>query len=184
VTLRTSVITASALFALALPAAAGAASTRADTTFRVAKETVSFHDSGQSRSVHKSHNSKPSKGSKAATGKGSKPAVYPVTYIFVPAPLGTSGPVADPNECQDSGSNCTDRQACDFWGMNCATAGEPGQAGVAPVDTPVAATTASTPAVQIPADAQVTSPSTITILGPSNCLDYVEFVRTGDPSYC
>ena len=59
--LHTSVITAGAMFALVLPAVAGAASTRADTTFQVAKETVSFHDSGQSRSVHKSHGGKASK---------------------------------------------------------------------------------------------------------------------------
>ena len=141
--LHTSVITAGAMFALVLPAVAGAASTRADTTFRVAKETVSFHDSGQSRSVHKSHGGKASKGSKAATGKSSKRAVYPVTYIFVPASPGTSSPVADPNECQDSGSNCTDQQACEFWGMNCSTAGAPDQANVAPADAPTADTSAS-----------------------------------------
>jgi hypothetical protein len=148
VRLRTSVITAGAMVALVLPAAAGAASTRADTTFQVAKQTVSFQDSGQSGSVHKSHGGKASKGSKAATGKSSKRAVYPVTYIFLPAASGTSSPVADPNECQESGSNCTDQQACEFWGMNCSTVGAPAQADVAPADAPTADASAVASAAQ------------------------------------
>jgi hypothetical protein len=173
------------MFALALPAVAGAASTRADTTFHVAKETVSFHDSGQSRSLHKSHGAKASKGSKAATSKSSKPPVYPVTYIFVPPPLGSGSPVADPNECQASGSNCTDQQACEFWGMNCSTVGAPDQVNVAPAEMPTADTSASASAAQRPADTQVTSPSTTTTdRGPSGCVDYDEFVGTGDFSYC
>lgn len=184
--LRTSVITAGAMFALALPAVAGAASTRADTTFHVANETVSFHDSGQSRSLHKNHGGKTSKGSTAATGKSSKQKVYPVTYIFVPAPLGTNSFVADPNECQESGSNCTDQQSCELWGMNCSTVGAPDQANVAPADAPTVDTSPSASAPQNSADTQVTSPSTTTTdPGPSDCADYEDFVRTGgDFSYC
>jgi hypothetical protein len=78
---------------------------------------------------------------KAATGKSS-PAVYPVTYIFVPASRNEQ-PVADPNAPVARGSNCTDTQACEFWGMNCSTAGAPDQANVAPADAPTADTSAS-----------------------------------------
>ncbi len=70
-----------------------------------------------------------------ATGKTSKPVkkvttvakVKPVKptpprtvpYIYVPVPSYPTPPVIDPNECQDSGTNCTDEQACEYWGENC-----------------------------------------------------------------
>lgn len=182
-TLRTSIITASALFALALPAGAGAASTRADTSFRVAKETVSFHGSGQSRSAHESHAGKTSNASKISTGKSSKSTAYPVTYIFVPNPLVASSPVADPNPCQDSGSNCTDLQACAFWGMNCSGVGTPDQADVASGDAPTVDT--PTAPASIPVDASVTTPSTTTTdPGQSDCFDYTFYELTGELSYC
>ncbi len=179
-TLRTSIITASALFALALPAAAGAASTRADTSFQVAKETVSFHGTGQSRSVHKSHTAKTSSASKISTGKSSKPRIYP----YVPQPLEASSPVADPNDCQGSAYNCTDLQACELWGMNCSSVRASDQTNVGPGD----ATTTDTPtapAPQIPIDTQAMSPSTTTTdPGPPGCVDYPDYESTGDLSYC
>ncbi len=39
-------------------------------------------------------------------------------YIYVPGPT-TPTVIVDPNECQDSGTNCSDLQACEFWGENC-----------------------------------------------------------------
>jgi hypothetical protein len=45
-----------------------------------------------------------------------KPRIVP--YIYVPP--GVPGPpYVDPNACADSGTDCTDQQLCDLWGMNC-----------------------------------------------------------------
>ncbi len=48
---------------------------------------------------------------------GTSPIVTP-GYIYSPGPINPSAYV-DPNECQDSGSNCTDAQLCTYWGENC-----------------------------------------------------------------
>jgi hypothetical protein len=42
-------------------------------------------------------------------------------YIYIPAPpIGTVAPLpTDPNECEDTGNNCTPQQLCEFWGENC-----------------------------------------------------------------
>ena len=54
---------------------------------------------------------------------------YPITtklYIYSP---GVSSPEVgstdDPNSCETSGSNCTDEQLCQFWGINCSLGGIP-----------------------------------------------------------
>ena len=39
--------------------------------------------------------------------------------IYIPGPSNPAPPYVDPNECQDNGTNCTDEQACDYWGENC-----------------------------------------------------------------
>ena len=51
----------------------------------------------------------------------SKPApLRTVPYIYIPGPTSPCAALAvDPNECQDNGTNCTDEQACDYWGENC-----------------------------------------------------------------
>src|SRR5579864_8970452 len=113
---RTSILTAAAILALAIPAAAGA---RSVTTFRVAKETTAAHEFGQNTAAHKNHAVKTGKASKHAVGKSSKQSSSPVIYIKVPGPASPPSAVVDPNECQDSGNNCTDQQACQYWGMNC-----------------------------------------------------------------
>ena len=175
------IITAGAIVALAIPAAAGAASTRADTSFRVSKETVSFHEG---RAVHKGRAAKSSK--HASTKKHS---VNPVTYIYVPAPAGTGSFAADPNECQNSGSNCTDEQACEFWGMNCSTAVAADQSTIA--SAPAQAFDTSAGAVQTMPEAQVISDTQVTSSSPttgnfdlSNCVDPTDYALTNDPSYC
>jgi hypothetical protein len=48
---------------------------------------------------------------------GSNPIVTP-GYIYSPGPINPSAYV-DPNECRDSGSNCTDIELCTYWGENC-----------------------------------------------------------------
>ncbi len=39
-------------------------------------------------------------------------------YIYSPGPINPSAYV-DPNECLDTGSNCTDVDLCTYWGENC-----------------------------------------------------------------
>ena len=39
-------------------------------------------------------------------------------YIYSPGPINPRAYV-DPNECEDTGSNCTDAQLCTYWGENC-----------------------------------------------------------------
>ena len=48
---------------------------------------------------------------------GTSPIVTP-GYIYSPGPINPSAYV-DPNECADTGSNCTDAQLCTYWGENC-----------------------------------------------------------------
>jgi hypothetical protein len=66
----------------------------------------------------------------------------PPLYIYVPGPS-TPTAYVDPNECQDSGTNCTDVQACEFWGENCGSipATCTGQNVMAPSDGTTDATT-------------------------------------------
>jgi hypothetical protein len=165
---RTSILTAAAMLALAVPAAAGA---RSVTTFRVAKETTAHHDLGQSVAVHKSRAIKTGKASKKAAGKSSKQSVHPVIYIKVPGPATPPSAVVDPNECQDSGNNCTDQQACEYWGMNCDS---------------ISSTTVQTPSPPA-APATTTTPTpqtTTTDYNASNCWDYTDYQATLDPAYC
>jgi hypothetical protein len=168
---RTSILTTAAVLALAVPAVAGA---KADTTFRVAKKVTVAHDLGQSLAVHKSHASKSGKASKHAAGESSKQSVGPVIYIHVPGPSTPPSAVVDPNECQDSGNNCTDQQACEFWGMNCDS---------------ISATAVQTPAQPAapaaPPDTTPSSPPTSTDdFNASNCWDYADYQATLDPAYC
>jgi hypothetical protein len=48
---------------------------------------------------------------------GTSPIVTP-GYIYSPGPINPSAYV-DPNECVDTGSNCTDAELCTYWGENC-----------------------------------------------------------------
>jgi hypothetical protein len=51
------------------------------------------------------------------TSRSTSPARNPI-YIYVPT-TAPSAPQADPNECADDGSNCTDLGSCYYWGVNC-----------------------------------------------------------------
>jgi hypothetical protein len=54
-------------------------------------------------------------------------AQHPITtrlYIYAPGPIGSgavSGATGD--SCETSGSDCTDEELCEFWGMNCPDGG-------------------------------------------------------------
>ena len=172
--IRTSILTAAAILALAVTAAAGA---RAVTTFQVAKETTAAHEFGQSLAVHKNRAVKTGKASKKAASKSSKQSVHPVIYIKVPGPANPSTFV-DPNECQDSGNNCTDQQACQYWGMNCdsisgTTVQTPSQPA-APPSTAGASGNTTPPSPQSATDG----------FNASNCWDYTDYQATLDPAYC
>ena len=44
------------------------------------------------------------------------------TYIDIPASTTAAATAyVDPNECQNTGGNCTDEQLCAIWGENCGT---------------------------------------------------------------
>jgi hypothetical protein len=63
---------------------------------------------GQSHTSHKTH--------PVTTKVETAPAVTSrVIYIDVPT-VPNPAPYVDPNECQDSSTNCTVAQACDYWG--------------------------------------------------------------------
>jgi hypothetical protein len=171
---RTSIITAAVMLTLVVPAAAGAASARADTTFRFAKETVAGHKLGQSQAVHKNRAIKTAKASKKAAAKSSKQAVHPVIYIYEPAPATPPSTSVDPNACEDSGNSCTDQQACEYWGMNCDA-----------ISTTADQTTTTPAAAAAPTDTTPPSPTTTTTdLNAGNCADYNDYLATNDPSYC
>jgi hypothetical protein len=48
---------------------------------------------------------------------GASPIVTP-GYIYSPGAISPSAYV-DPNECADTGGNCTDVELCTYWGENC-----------------------------------------------------------------
>ena len=179
---RTSILTAAAILALAVPAAAGASSARADTAFRVAKETSAVHELGKSQAAHKTRATKTSKASKKTAAKSSKQAVHPVIYIYQPGPATPPSTVVDPNECEDSGNSCTDQQACEFWGMNCDSI----SSTTDQTTTPIAAPASGPSATQNPPDTTASSPSTTTTdVSAANCDDYSDYLaNNNDPSYC
>jgi hypothetical protein len=61
------------------------------------------------------------KSTKGTTGKGRRPArpsiIIPVPYTPASIPQGSQNGGID--TCQAYGVDCTDRQLCDVWGMNC-----------------------------------------------------------------
>jgi hypothetical protein len=67
---------------------------------------------------------------KSKTGKSktaAKAAVpRPPIYIYAPGPVqAPAGAVVDPTtECTTYGNDCTDQQACEYWGMNCDQVGD------------------------------------------------------------
>ncbi len=102
--IQTLIVAGAAAFALLAPAAGAAgnkSSRHVGTAGHVTAHRVVKHKSG--------------------TGsKTSKPApLRTVPYIYIPGPSNPAPPYVDPNECQDNGTNCTDVQACDYWGENC-----------------------------------------------------------------
>jgi hypothetical protein len=62
-------------------------------------------------------------GASAALGKkasGTAPVTNRVVYIYVPSPpAATIAPVAAPDDCMSSDTDCTVEEACEFWGENC-----------------------------------------------------------------
>jgi hypothetical protein len=61
-----------------------------------------------------------------------QPKTRPVPYIYMPAGTPSVTPYVDPNGCVDSGTDCTDQELCEYWGMNCdslPTAGQSDPAG-------------------------------------------------------
>ena len=175
---RTRILTAAAMLAFAVPAVAGASSVTANTTFRVTKETTALHGFGQSLPALEHRAIKTGKGSKRGAGKSSKPAVKPIIYIVGVGPKTPPIPVIDPNECQDSGNNCTDQQACQYWGMNC---------GSVSVTTDQTATQPAAPATSATDAGNTASPSPSTAttgFNASNCSDYYDYINTGDGTYC
>jgi hypothetical protein len=171
---RTSIVTAVAILALAVPAAAGA---RSISMSRVAKETTATREFDQTLAAHKSHVVKTGKSSKNAAGKSSAPSVSPVIYIHVPTAANPPVAVTDPNECQDSGNRCSDQQACEYWGMNCDSSGG------TTVQTPSQPAAPAAPSAQ--ADSTAASVSTTTDgFNASNCWDYTTYQATLNPASC
>jgi hypothetical protein len=101
--LRSPLITLGLALALATSAAASAATHGG---------SLSGSRGAHARATHKAHTATPRISTSRARSSG-------VIYIHVPA-VANPAPYVDPNECQDTGSNCTAEQACEYWG-ECAT---------------------------------------------------------------
>jgi hypothetical protein len=127
--LRTSLIAIGATLALVAPAVANARaiSNQKGDTYLTSKHNRHAVFSSTSFVSENGHMF----GSKANGGKprvegpgviytapfGTSPIVTP-GYIYSPGPINPSAYV-DPNECVDTGSNCTDAELCTYWGENC-----------------------------------------------------------------
>jgi hypothetical protein len=112
------VVSTGAAVVLAVPAAQAALRNAAPVG--KAADRHAPHAAGSHRS--KAHHAIPiaAKSKKGSSRTVPRPSTGPI-YIYIPAPpIGTVAPAApDPNECQDTGNNCTPQQLCDFWGENC-----------------------------------------------------------------
>ena len=97
--LRSSLMTLGLALALATSAAASAATQGG---------SLSGSRGAHARATHKAHKATPQSSTSPARSSG-------VIYIHVPA-VANPAPYVDPNECEDTGSNCTADQACEYWG--------------------------------------------------------------------
>jgi hypothetical protein len=56
----------------------------------------------------------------ASKAPGTAPVTNRVVYIYVPSPpTATIAPVAAPDNCMSSDTDCTVKEACEIWGENC-----------------------------------------------------------------
>jgi hypothetical protein len=62
---------------------------------------------GQGKTSHKTH--------PVTTKVTMRPSSFRVIYIDIPV-VPPPAPYVDPNQCEDSGTNCTDQQLCQYWG--------------------------------------------------------------------
>jgi hypothetical protein len=130
--IRTSLIAIGAILALIAPAAASAraiVNQKGDTYFTskhgshaLVNSTSFASENGhfvtgklKARSGSRLRVEKP--GAVYTAPFATSPIVTP-GYIYSPGPINPSAYV-DPNECMDTGSNCTDAQLCTYWGENC-----------------------------------------------------------------
>ncbi len=120
--IRTQLITAGAIFALAIPAVASASPAKTP-SFHAKKPTVTLHTSG--------HKTAPNVILPAKV-------TPPVVFIHVSGP---AQPTVESQEqlCQTQGTGCTAEQYCDFWSIACAD--------VANSDSSTGSTAATAPAV-------------------------------------
>jgi hypothetical protein len=106
VTLRTSIVAAGALLALLAPAAANA------------REVTKLYANAAASNVHGNHSVKSSTHRSSKKKSGSSSIVTP-RYIYVPAPAAAPSSYVDPNNCANSGNDCSDQQLCELWGESC-----------------------------------------------------------------
>jgi hypothetical protein len=114
----TLILAGTAAFALLAPTAGAAGNKSARHVGPSSHLTA--HRAIKHKSTIGSKSSKPAK--KITTVAKVKPVVPKqrvVPYIYVPAGVSSTPPYVDPNGCADSGTDCTDVQLCEFWGMNC-----------------------------------------------------------------
>ena len=102
--IRTQLMSAGAILALAVPAAAHAA----------APKSLPIHGAKSTASV--------GKGGHVTGAKNPVPGASHVVFINVPA---QAQPIVQSQEgiCQTQGAGCTDQQYCSFWKIGCATGG-------------------------------------------------------------
>jgi hypothetical protein len=70
-------------------------------------QSVRGSHGGQGNASHKTH--------PATTKVTMRSSSFRVIYIDIPA-VPPPAPYVDPNQCEDSGTSCTDQQLCEYWG--------------------------------------------------------------------
>ena len=124
--IRTSLIAIGATLALIAPAVASAraiVNQKGDTYFTakhgshaLVNATNFVSENGHLATSGKTQGHTIGKTSTAGKTSVVRPSVI---YIYQAGPAAASTTYVDPNECADTGGNCTDAELCTFWGENC-----------------------------------------------------------------
>jgi hypothetical protein len=83
---------------------------KATQTYFFTEHSLGFASHSNKKATHAIVEKRPNGNGLAVTG--------PI-YIYEPAPAIAPSVYVDPNECMDTGGNCTPEELCTYWGENC-----------------------------------------------------------------
>jgi hypothetical protein len=187
---RETIVSAIAALVLVVPAVAGASATRtlpihsvrvaAGAGTNAAKLKAAKLKAARLKAARlKAARLKAAKAKAEAAAAAKAAASGPISIYIPEPPVGSSAPYVDPNLCEDTGTACTDAQACEFWSVDCDSLGSGDQlgpgSGEAPTTGPTSAPAGSTsPSSGAASDAN--SPYPVTNAAGEPCFD----PETGD----